>query len=127
MVPVRVVRFLCLVSMAVVATGCFSLDRYPSGSRSRGETCEEHIDCEGALLCNSGVCSGSSSSGSCGTAGDSCNADCCSGYTCVSWSYEPTSCAATCTRSSQCNSGCCVSLKSGGGACNRPGPNSTCL
>lgn len=111
------------------ALGCGSFDRYPTGSRGLGESCEEHTDCEGAYLCSSsGRCySVGSSGGSCGTAGDACNANCCSGYSCVDWSYEPTSCAATCTRSSQCNSGCCVKMTSGSGACNTPGPNSTCL
>lgn len=119
-----VVGVMCLV----VGSGCFLADKYPSFSRSAGETCEESVDCEGSLVCRSGVCTGSGGGGgSCGTGGDSCTNGCCSDYVCVNWSYEPKSCAASCTRSSQCNSGCCVSLNGGSGACNSPGPNSRCL
>lgn len=125
----RFVLVSCVLAAALLGSGCGSFfDKYPTGSRGRGETCEESLDCEGSLLCSdSGVCTSSSGGGSCGTGGDSCSDGCCSSYICVNWSYEPKSCAASCTRSSQCNSGCCVSLSGGGGACNTPGPNSDCL
>ena len=127
----RFVVVCCVVASSVFGSGCSSLfDKYPSGSRGAGDSCEESIDCEGTLLCSSsGVCtsSGGGGGGSCGTGGDSCTNGCCSTYLCVNWSYEPKSCAATCSRSSQCNSGCCVRLSGGGGACNTPGPSSTCI
>jgi hypothetical protein len=66
---------------------------------------------------------GSGGAGSCVSAGASCQTNaCCAGVVCVNNGATAT-CAAKCVLGSDCASGCCAALQSGGNAC---GPASLC-
>lgn len=87
-----------------------------------GHVCAPSSYCGGTGGSGGGGSGGSSggSGGSCKTTGTSCtqNGDCC-GYasgasTCIS---DDNLCHDRCTKGSDCKSGCCAPLKSGGGVC----------
>lgn len=109
------IAFTILVSGSALAL--LACDTYPSLSRDEGESCEESLDCSGALLCVGGTCesissssSGSSSSSSSsggGSSSSSSGGSSSGGSSSGSSSGGPT--CATVRESSSCEMSYCVS------------------
>ncbi|HRE90449.1 MAG TPA: hypothetical protein PK095_15060 [Myxococcota bacterium] len=123
-------RLKWVLALLMSASGLLTLaacDSYSDGGClcvPAGGFCTGHLDCEGALLCNSGVCGGGVGGGGGGgclgaNSGCSSNGQCCSAI-CTS---QTDRCADSCYAHSQCVSGCCAPLTSGGSAC---APTSYC-
>jgi hypothetical protein len=113
---------------------CISNDNQCHAMCNTGSDCSSGC-CAGVTGQSYGVCAPSSDCSSCSSPGQSCsvNGDCCmsgtgvgpDGAGCVNGS-----CAACCTASSQCTSGCCIETQPGdacGGVCGAYQAGYTCL